>query len=154
MLGPVAEGYNLNNKKNLGCLGFFGDEILPGYVGVMSSYAIMRIHIKQPGFNGKQEFFFFRGSPVINCQEGLGKLNKAIIITSWFIGGGGGGSGVQMRLSRSESIDSCDHIPAGSLKHSLDLNHLELNNSMTDVANHQVCCFFSAAVSSFTTLFL
>ena len=38
-----------------------GDKILPSYVRILVNHDI-RIPIKQPGSNGKQELFVFRGS--------------------------------------------------------------------------------------------
>lgn len=54
--------------------------------------------------------------PVINCQESLGRLNKAILVTSWFIsdgcGGGGGGGEVKdlYYIAQNHSVDFFYHL--------------------------------------------
>ena len=45
-------------KKDLGCLGYIGDEILSSYVGIVIDI-FTRIPIKQPGFNGEYRAGFF-----------------------------------------------------------------------------------------------
>ena len=36
--GRKARGYQLNNEKNTGCLGYIGDDKLPSYIGIIIKY--------------------------------------------------------------------------------------------------------------------
>ena len=52
LVKPNKKHHVSNEKKD--CLGFFGDEILPSYVGItVNNYNYKDPVIKQPRFNGK-----------------------------------------------------------------------------------------------------
>ena len=59
--GKLVDNFLLAEKRggSLVFLGYIGDEILPSYMGIIINF-IIRIPIKQPGFNGT---YFFHGSP-------------------------------------------------------------------------------------------
>ena len=51
-VGPVGPKKPIVMKKKTSCEAYMGDEILPGYLGIIINL-IRRMPLKQPGFNGK-----------------------------------------------------------------------------------------------------